>query len=733
MDQPSSGPRGTSRPVFGPAGAVFFCLWSALAGAGDLSTVVVQTRASTTSAPRATVDEIMVTAKRMPLPAPFEESRSVSTRTVEDIARLQPDDVFEVIRDIPGISLNGGPRPSGTKINIRGFSDTEDVLVELDGIPRSFEKYRFGSGLFIEPELLNTIVVERTPSVARGSGALGGSVSATTKTASDLLTDGERLGVLAKTGFATNNDEWLLGLSAFGRPTARSGLLVAVNRRDGDDLRLPDGSRLDDSATDSESYLVKGDWASADGLAVALSMTGWQDFGPQPYDATGGQPGLFGTVIRDIDDRTLAFRTRYSPDNPWLDLTAVMGITDTVLTDLLRPGETPFSNANTGNVVDTYDYHSFVARLDNRMTPASMPWLDLHYGVQFLDSERRITRVTENAVLNDLLYPGGFNASQPSGGRRNLGVFGQARLRGGRLTLTPGLRWDRQTAVARDGTARLLAEAGEPDRISFDRLTPVVGLDVDVWRNRLLVFINYIEAFRPPLTDEYFTQGAFSRCNRALLGDMAPASGICGALYEPEEAQTVEGGVGLTIPLRGGVDLGAKVTVFRTEVSHVLESITVVEPGTIGQPGSETRRGVEVEGKAESERWFLRAGYARLRGRRLQSGDSALLYDLPADTLTLLAGCNFFSGRLAVGYRMEDVGSRTVVAGGSFPDFVPGTQEGYLLHGAFATLVLARSLELRIAADNLDNESYRLNDGFGGGPGTEAPGRNVRLALSGRW
>ena len=71
-------------------------------------------------------------------------------------------------------------------------------------------------------------------------------------------------------------------------------------------------------------------------------------------------------------------------------------------------------------------------------------------------------------------------------------------------------------------------------------------------RHRLLAFYNYSQGFRPPLLDEAFTQFSpgvpFGRCNSLNLGALAPPSGICGDLYQPEESTTQEVGLSYTQP-----------------------------------------------------------------------------------------------------------------------------------------------------------------------------------------
>ncbi|MDV7400540.1 TonB-dependent receptor, partial [Arthrospira platensis SPKY1] len=57
----------------------------------------------------------------------------------------------------------------------------------------------------------------------------------------------------------------------------------------------------------------------------------------------------------------------------------------------------------------------------------------------------------------------------------------------------------------------------------------------------------------------------------------------------------------------------------------------------------------------------------------------------------------------------------------------------YRLLGASLSWRVNRHLEASLVADNLNNSAYLLDNGFNGGPGTEGPGRNVKLAISARY
>jgi outer membrane receptor protein involved in Fe transport len=59
-------------------------------------------------------------------------------------------------------------------------------------------------------------------------------------------------------------------------------------------------------------------------------------------------------------------------------------------------------------------------------------------------------------------------------------------------------------------------------------------------------------------------------------------------------------------------------------------------------------------------------------------------------------------------------------------------QPSHRLLGAWAQWRVTRDISLDLAAENLANEPYRLDNGFGS-EGVEGPGRNLRVALSARY
>lgn len=693
--------------------------------------------------PELTEIEVRDTRDEEPLIHP---TQSVTRIGGDEIRERVPANLFETVQEVPGVTINGGVRASGMTFDIRGFNSNEDVRVTVDGVAKGFEKYRFG-GTFVEPELLKSIEIERGPQISSNSGAIGGTVRTTTKDASDLLDPGQRVGASLRTSHASNNDEWMRSMSIYGRPHDRLDLLANVLERDSGDFRLANGRRYANSAVQTDSSLLKASWWLLDDLVWSYSLTTYKDQGLQPFDAQTGNPGVGGIVQRTVDDTTHAHNIHYAPsDQPLIDLKAVFGYSSTDLHDLHRVGQSTFATALTGERNDFWSYSHTSIDLSNRARFGRVGPIDdlqVEAGVQYEKNSRQALTHVANPAIQVTLYPGGYNSQQPPGSRFNYGAYLQPRIAMGRWSVTPGMRYDHYKVSARGPAAERLALFGEDDSVSLTRWSPSFGVAFSA-TPRWTLFYNFQDSFRPPLVNEYFTQGTFGRCSVVYLGSAAPPSGMCGDTYRPQTFTSQEIGVSLHRPAqaRDGTALDAKLVYFRTRTRQLLSSLTVVD-GRIEQPGHSDRSGIELEANAAIGRYFGRFSYAHLQGTEYSCPEitggfcfaSAFLQRPPeerpllgaGDTINLRVGARFFDQKMELSYLMRQVSARDVFDIGG----VIVRQDGYRLHGVQIRLMPARNVELQIAGENLGNTRYFTNAGQY--QGIEAPGRNMRIALSLRY
>ena len=687
----------------------------------------------------------------------IDKTQSITTVTAEDLQRTQPSNIFEAIRDIPGVAISGGPRPSGMTFNVRGFTDNEDVTVKVDGVFKGFEKYRFG-GTFIEPELLKSIEVQRGPQIASGAGSLGGTIIATTKNAADLLAPGQSYGARAKFGYANNNDEYSRSYMAYARPHERADLLYNYSNRQSNNIERADGTPLESSAISSVSRLLKIGLFPTDNLELTTSIVTFDDVGLQPYDTTGGQPGVFGNTIRSIDDKTFSQAIHYTPDNTWVDLKLIVGKGHTNLKDFFPPGLSPTTNpvvagcngiiftpnpANTtncrGNVTDIYKYENTNIDIANTAQIFNNRQIQLSVltGFQYLKSDREVGRFFENPTLNTAVD--GFNASQPPGTKITKSAYIQPVLTIGALSVIPGVRFDRNTVKAKGGSLKLLKNFNQADEITETQTSYSLGLAYDFIPKQLTVFGNYGQGFRPALVDEYFTQGPFSRC-LSFFTPSGPPSQICGDLYQPQTSESTEVGVSYQHPrlFNTAAQLTSKLTLFHIRTDHLLNSFGETVAGDLVQRGVEKRNGIEFESSAQYKAMYGRLAYSHISGSieqdarrgfsgRFNASEHLPLYTAPADALSLTLGARLNAQwDMNMGYRK--ISSRTIVSGGGgFTPLKFGTQDGYELFNAGIYFAPNRNVGFRLIGENLANKAYNVDGGFGGSIGTEGAGRNIRF------
>lgn len=702
------------------------------------------------------IEEVEITGRREAFEV--DPVRSRTTVTAKELEHRQSDNVFTVLQDIPGVSVNGGPLANGMKFNIRGFSNTEDVLITVDGAMRNFEKYRFGSGVFVEPELLKAIEVTRGPAGAlQGSGAIGGVVEMRTKDAADLLQPGRRIGARLKGGFSSNNLEKLGSATAYGRAFDSLDLLANVTWRDSDNITTASGKELQNTMARRLSGLGKATYRLRPGAVLSIGEVYFQDDVLQPFDATIGVPGLFGFVRRAVTDSTSTANFEYTPIDqsfvPWINVKGNVGYTSTSVTDSDRQDQNGVIIPN--SPINFFDYRIVTLNLTNT---SSFRLGSLHtaltYGVQYNRNSRtsKTNQLNPTAGVRETVN----NLSQPSGVKSYLAYVLETRFAIGDLSLIAGLRHDRYgVEVTAQETRDLLQAEGRSPLIKFSRTTPSAGIAWNALGGPLTLFYNYAEAFRPPLVDEYFTQGAFSRCARFLFGALAPPSGVCGDRYIPQSARNHEFGLSLNYPglLVTGDMLTAKIVYFRSHVRNTLYSLAAraasgafCEPFnpaggnhvcvSFTQDGKENREGVEFELGYRAEHWFSNLSLAGVRGKQVCEGEHDL-FDVQGDTLVFTLGRSDLGHRLEYGYRLRAVDGRRVITGAApivvspcNTGLIIGNQAGYVVHNLFVSFQATRMLSLNLAVDNFTNTRYFLNNGFGGGIGQEAPGYNVRFSVS---
>lgn len=702
-----------------------------------------------------TLPEVSVKDKRVIEDSGINRTLPITTITSDQLQRSQPSNIFDAVRSAPGVSINGGPRPSGMSFNIRGYEDNEDVLVKVDGVPKGFEKYRMG-GTFIEPELLKSIEIQRGPQIASGSGSLGGTVIANTKDAEDFLKPGQKYGAKAKFGYGNNSDEYSRSYLLYARPDERVDILYNYSNRTANNITLGDNSKLANSAIQSVSHLLKFSLFPTEDLQLVTSIVKFEDSGLQQYDVNSATPGFFGRTIRSVDDFTWSETVKYNPDHPWVNLKAIVGAGHSDVEDFFPPG---FSNvvnraqpdcngityipdpSNTGicrgNATDTYKFNTKTFDISNEAIFAEKGFFNVSLltGYQYNFSHRDVTRVFDNPVISPV---GGFNPAVPPGTKTFYAIYIQPKFEIGQVSIIPGYRQDRYKVEADGGTLALLRRFGQESKIEFKEETWSLGLAYDFFDRKnpekLTLYSNYGQGFRPPLIDEYFTQGPFGFCRSPFMPTQGRPSQICGDYYKPQLSESTEAGLSYQTPHLMGSDVffTGKLNFFHINTSRLLSSLGE-DNGQVTQDGWERRNGVEIESFVQYKSLYARAGYSRIKGEQVTGHLDLIntpLFTAPGNTFNLNIGAELTQS-VDINLTYRKVSERDIIVGGVGSLASPyrfGIQDGYELWNAGVRWKASEQLTFRLIGENLKNEFYNLNGSFGS-LGLPAPGRNVKFLV----
>ncbi|BCO19128.1 ligand-gated channel [Alteromonas sp. KC3] len=176
--------------------------------------------------------------------------------TAEDIQKIQANDLNDIFRLEPSVTVGGGGLGITQLVFVRGFEDTM-LNVTVDGAPQTGTLFHHIGRLSIEPELLKSVQVQAGAGEATaGSGAIGGAIRFKTKTANDLLADNEQFGGIVKVGGGTN-DFVKYSATGYGKLTDNWSVLASHVRIDTDSYEDGNGNEIAFEYTDENGNLVR--------------------------------------------------------------------------------------------------------------------------------------------------------------------------------------------------------------------------------------------------------------------------------------------------------------------------------------------------------------------------------------------------------------------------------------------------------------------------------------------
>ena len=669
------------------------------------------------------IEELLVNATR--LPRTIEDiAGTVSLITAEDIERELVEDLDDLARFQPGVSISTARRGGNEGFSIRGIGGNR-VLTVIDGI-RSNDIYHAGPASYgrdsIDTDNIKTVELIRGPASALyGADAIGGAVILTSKEPRDYL-DADRAAFNLRASAADADEQYRGGFTAAFQ-FADIGLLAQYTHREFAEQEVNGPGSLNPQDGDSDSLLLQMYWDLSPDHQLRLGMDSFVEEVATRLDSEIGRSVSRSSGEDDTERLRTGVRYRWQAglalfDDLELDLnrqeTDASQYTEQTRTSysFLNPRDPRTYGGTDALRRSTFDFdqRTLALNLNLRKTVATDALThSLAYGANIEETDTRRPRnrcdeelASGQATCRISAYPFAPpevfpNKTIPDTSTTRSGIYLQDEIVFGErgFTLIPGARYDRYRMQATpdpslDGTGQVGGYGFPVESIDEGAVSLSLGALYDI-NETWSMFGQFAEGYRPP---------NFAEANQSFVN--------LGFQYAtiPNPDLSAEESNGLEIGLRASFgNAFLSVAAYRNRYTNFIENAFAGTRGPISLFQNRNIGKVEIGG-AEfgghillGERWQARAALAYARGDN-RSASTPLD---SVDPLTLVTGVRFdgASGRWGGEVLLTAVGKKDRV---STPERV--TADGYALVDVVGNYNFSDSVRLRFGVFNVFDEVY---------------------------
>ncbi|MDA0687101.1 MAG: TonB-dependent hemoglobin/transferrin/lactoferrin family receptor [Proteobacteria bacterium] len=702
------------------------------------------------------VEELTITATR--LPRTIETiAGTVSVISAETIERELANDLDDLARFQPGVTLNTANRGGNQGFSIRGIGGNR-VLTVIDGV-RSNDIYAAGPSSYgkdsFEIDNLRSVEIIRGPaSVLYGADAMGGAVILRSKRAEDYVR-GETGSYFNVRALAADADtQGKLGATAAFQ-SDELGVLLQITHREFEEQEVNGPGSLNPQDGDSDNLLLQAFWELSSNQQLTASYESYQE-------------DILLQLESDIDDSVSSSRghdnterERFGLQYEWQANLALMDdlqfIANVQTTDGLQntvQERTSYSFLNPANPmtyggsqarrVTDFEFNQQTRALNLNLRKTLQVTGTIHafaYGLNFdqTDTERPRNRCDIEQGRGNIscaiaaypfappeVFP---NKTFPDTETTRLGVYLQDEIRIGEsgLTLIPGIRYD-QYEMEPELNDNLTGVGDIEDFGNFSVVavdSSEVSLSLGALYNlddTYSLFAQYAEGYRPPNFDE---------ANQAFVNLGFGYATVPNPLLEAESSQGIE--LGLRADYENAF---VSFALFNNDYEDFIESsfvgmqrnISLFQDSNVGEARI---RGAELLANVYlSPQLSLRSSLAYARGDNEVS-------NTPLDSiepLTAVVGASYSANNGIWGAQLllTAVAEKDRVSSTSAV-----TADGYAVVDVMGHMNLSEAGTVRIGIFNLFDEQYARWSNIQGLDATslstiqnaQQPGTNFRVAF----
>ncbi|MCO7222957.1 TonB-dependent hemoglobin/transferrin/lactoferrin family receptor [Pleionea sp. CnH1-48] len=641
-----------------------------------------------------------------------------ATVTVIDGQQLEKElanDLDDLVRYQPGITLSSSARGGNTGFNIRGIGGNR-VLMLVDGV-RSRDIYfagpsAYGSDLVDVSDLSSAEIIRGPASALYGADALGGVVLLNTKDPVEYLDNKDDTYLRLDVGAASADEQINLGVTAAGASGDWS-YLAKITGRTFKEKDIEGGTaQLNPTDGDSTSALFKLVYAPNETHKLGFVVDYFED--SIDYNLLTDLSSSVTASTGMDDNERVRFSVEYDwqADSAFADTMSARFYTQTI--DGLQHTEQdrlsfsfPFAPFGTpASRVTDFEFNqdiigisaNLLKTIDSGSVKHSMVY---GFSYESFDTERPRHRcdtdnMTNTTVCDIRSYPfappESFpNKTFPDTDTTRIGVFWQDEMVLGDsgFTVIPGVRYDNYKMDA--DTANLQANFGFPVE-SFDESEVSTNLGVIYeLNNQTSFFLQYAEGFRAPNFDE---------ANQSFVNLGHGYAIVPNPDLKPETSEGVE--LGFKSNLSQGY---LSMSIFENNYEDFISTQFIGQSNGISLFQDSNIGRVRIKGLEANLIWNFNEQW-RLRQSLAYASGTDSVADVPLDSiepLTIVSGVGFDneSGDWGMEAVMTLVNKKDAV---SAPTKV--TNNSYALFDVFGHYQINKKAKVQLGIFNLFNRQY---------------------------
>tara|TARA_B100000614_G_scaffold243473_1_gene246735 strand:- start:428 stop:2671 length:2244 start_codon:yes stop_codon:yes gene_type:complete len=699
------------------------------------------------------IEELTISATRQP--RTIENiAGTVSLITVENIEKEMVDDLDDLARFQPGVSMSTNARGGNQGFTIRGIGGNR-VLHVVDGVRGSDIYYGNGKDSFEMDNLQSVQIVRGPSSVLYGADAMGGAVIFTTKNARDYVgsDSGSYFGLRSS---ASDADDQVKGGATAAFQNGDFGLVAQFTQRNFEEHEVNGSGSVNPQDGDTQGILLKGMWDISDNQSLAVSFESFVEERDFNLLSDLGRSVSKSLGFDEVDRERIGLEYQLERDSGLFDdLQILVNFHDTDSTQRTLQDRTSFSFVNPRNprsmggsaaIRDTtfgFNQETVAVNLNFRKSLNSGSLThNFVYGFNLDETEterprdRFDTELSTGTISRRIsafpmapaeVFP---NKTFPDTSTRRLGIYFQDEIQIGDspLTLIPGVRYDRYEMDATvdallDGTNQVAGfgypvEDFEEGEVSFS-LGALYDLD-----DTYSLFAQYAEGYRPP---------NFNESNQAFVNLGYRYAVVPNPDIDAENSNSFELGVRADYE-----NAFLSFSVFKNYYDDFISSNFIGRSGSLSLYQNQNISDVEIQGAEVSaffyfnNQWRLRSSVAYARGENERTG--AHLDTI--DPLNIVNGLRYDSSSGNWGGELL----WTVIADKDKVSSDTATEaDGYAILDLVGDLQLGSAVSLRAGIFNIFDEEYAIWQSIQGLNKVTAadtilnnyqPGTNIRVGLN---